>query len=69
MPVLDLMLDTQGEAHLWTASTLSGLQHAVRDDDRWAFVSAWGVPGDGRHVRHAEPLAFDAVPLTRRNYK
>jgi len=42
---------------------------AVRDDDRWAFVSAWGVPGDGRHVRHAEPLAFDAVPLTRRNYK
>ena len=42
---------------------------AVRDDERWAFVSAWGVPGDGRHVRHAEPLTFDAVPLTRRNYK
>ena len=42
---------------------------AVRDDDLWAFVSAWGVPGDGRHVRHAEPLNFEAVPLTRRNYK
>ena len=42
---------------------------ALRDDDLWAFVSAWGVPGDGRYVRHAEPLTFDAVPLTRRNYK
>lgn len=42
---------------------------ALRDDDLWAFVSAWGVPGDGRFVRHAEPLTFDAVPLTRRNYK
>lgn len=42
---------------------------ALRDDDRWAFVSAWAVPGDGRFVRHAEPLTFDAVPLTRRNYK
>ncbi|MGP7959341.1 fumarate reductase/succinate dehydrogenase flavoprotein subunit [Sanguibacter sp. A247] len=42
---------------------------AMRDDELWAFVSAWGVPGDGRFVRHAEPLTFDAVPLTRRNYK
>ena len=42
---------------------------ALRDDDRWAFVSAWEVPGDGRFVRHAEPLTFDAVPLTRRNYR
>ncbi|QIK84774.1 fumarate reductase/succinate dehydrogenase flavoprotein subunit [Sanguibacter sp. HDW7] len=42
---------------------------ALRDDNLWAFVSAWGVPGDGRFVRHAEPLNFDAVPLTRRNYK
>lgn len=41
---------------------------AVRDDDHWAFVSAWQVPGDGRFVRHHEPLAFEAVPLDTRNY-
>jgi glutamate synthase (NADPH/NADH) large chain len=33
-------LRTQGEAHLWTASTLSGLQRAVRDDDGDGYA-AW----------------------------
>ncbi len=42
---------------------------AARDDERWSFVSAWEVPGDGRFVRHHEPLAFDAVPLQTRSYR
>ena len=42
---------------------------AARDDDLWAFVSAWEVPGDGTFVRHHEPLTFDAVPLQKRNYR
>lgn len=47
---------------------------AQRDDENWAFVSAWEhVPGTPEHPgtprRHAEPLSFEAVPLQTRNYK
>ncbi|MEX5274326.1 fumarate reductase/succinate dehydrogenase flavoprotein subunit [Kocuria sp. CPCC 205235] len=47
---------------------------AQRDDENWAFVSAWEhVPGTPEHpgapIRHAEPLSFEAVPLQTRNYK
>ncbi|MCC2317442.1 fumarate reductase/succinate dehydrogenase flavoprotein subunit [Cellulomonas chengniuliangii] len=42
---------------------------AARDDELWAFVSAWEAPGDGTFVRHHEPLSFDAVPLQKRNYR
>ena len=41
---------------------------AVRDDKHWAFASAWQIAPDGGFVRHHEPLAFDAVPLTTRTY-
>lgn len=46
---------------------------AQRDDENWAFVSAWEhVPGTAEHpgkpVRHTEPLYFEAVPLQTRNY-
>ncbi|WLP89674.1 fumarate reductase/succinate dehydrogenase flavoprotein subunit [Gordonia sp. NB41Y] len=42
---------------------------ARRDDDHWCAVSAWETTTDGRHIRHREPLAFDAVPLQTRNYQ
>ena len=47
---------------------------AQRDDENWAFVSAWEhVPGTPEHpgtpIRHAEPLSFETVPLQTRNYK
>ncbi|NDK90693.1 fumarate reductase/succinate dehydrogenase flavoprotein subunit [Gordonia desulfuricans] len=42
---------------------------ARRDDDHWCAVSAWETTADGRHIRHREPLAFDAVPLQTRNYQ
>lgn len=41
---------------------------AVRDDKHWAFASAWRIAPDGGFTRHHEPLNFDAVPLTTRNY-
>lgn len=41
---------------------------AVRDDEHWTFASAWEVLHEGGFVRHHEPLAFDAVPLTTRDY-
>ena len=50
---------------------------AQRDDEGWAFCSAWGAAGEeqgtGAHdltfTRHAEPLEFTAVPLATRSYK
>ena len=42
---------------------------AVRNDDDWAFVSAWETQADGHHVRHHEPLDFTAVPLQTRDYR
>ncbi len=41
---------------------------ALRDDERWCFVSAWEHHPDGTPVRHDEALAFSAVPLATRNY-
>lgn len=49
-----------------------------RDDDNWAFVSAWQTDGAPQgttsdhaleFTRHMEPLEFTAIPLARRNYK
>ncbi|HIW67011.1 MAG TPA: fumarate reductase/succinate dehydrogenase flavoprotein subunit [Candidatus Dietzia merdigallinarum] len=47
---------------------------ALRRDDLWAFVSAWASDGDDRggprsFTRHAEPLEFEAVTLTSRDYR
>ncbi|GAB89970.1 fumarate reductase/succinate dehydrogenase flavoprotein subunit [Gordonia rhizosphera] len=42
---------------------------ALRDDDRWCFVSAWETTADGYRIRHREPLSFSAVPLQTRNYR
>jgi succinate dehydrogenase / fumarate reductase flavoprotein subunit len=43
---------------------------AKRDDDNFAFVSAWEYKGDGaEHELHKEELTFDNVPLTTRSYK
>ncbi|WP_042329864.1 fumarate reductase/succinate dehydrogenase flavoprotein subunit [Dietzia sp. UCD-THP] len=47
---------------------------ALRRDDQWRFVSAWGSEGDDRggprtFTRHAEPLDFAAVELTTRDYR
>ncbi|WP_370328088.1 fumarate reductase/succinate dehydrogenase flavoprotein subunit [Euzebya sp.] len=42
---------------------------AQRDDDRWAFASAWETPADGGPpIRHDEALTFSAVPLQTRSY-
>ena len=47
---------------------------ALRRDEDWCFASAWGSEGDDRggprtFTRHAEPLRFTAVGLTRRDYR
>ena len=43
---------------------------ARRDDENYAFVSAWQWTGeDSPPTRHMEPLEFDYVALTQRSYK
>jgi len=45
---------------------------ALRDDENFAAVFAWEFPGNGEITRpklHREPLHFDTVQLTQRNYK
>jgi succinate dehydrogenase / fumarate reductase flavoprotein subunit len=43
---------------------------ARRDDENFAFVSAWQWTGeDAPPIRHTEPLEFDYVALTQRSYK
>jgi succinate dehydrogenase / fumarate reductase, flavoprotein subunit len=43
---------------------------ALRDDERFSFVSAWEWTGEGEVPhRHAEPLTFEHVKLTQRSYK
>lgn len=43
---------------------------AQRDDENYAFVSAWEFKGDGQTpVRHKEPLSFEYVKPAQRSYK
>jgi succinate dehydrogenase / fumarate reductase, flavoprotein subunit len=42
---------------------------AKRDDENFAFVSAWEHQGDGKATLHKEPLTFEEVKLTQRSYK
>lgn len=51
------------EEHQWPDG------EAKRDDERWAFASAWERRPDGRYVRHHEPLTFQSLPLSTRSYR
>jgi succinate dehydrogenase / fumarate reductase flavoprotein subunit len=43
---------------------------ALRDDEHFAYVAAWGWTGKGREpALHKEPLDFEYVKLTQRSYK
>ena len=43
---------------------------ALRDDDEFAYVSAWEFAGDDRRpILHKEPLTYDYVELKQRSYK
>jgi succinate dehydrogenase / fumarate reductase, flavoprotein subunit len=43
---------------------------ALRDDDAFAYVSAWEYQGDEQEAKlHKEELIFESVKLTQRSYK
>ncbi len=42
---------------------------AKRNDDEYAYVSAWEYKGESNWELNKEPLEFDVVKLTQRSYK
>ncbi|HUF31134.1 MAG TPA: fumarate reductase/succinate dehydrogenase flavoprotein subunit [Gemmatimonadaceae bacterium] len=43
---------------------------ALRDDERFTFVSAWEFAGENQHpILNKEPLSFEYVKLAQRSYK
>ncbi len=43
---------------------------ALRDDDDFAYVSAWEFAGENhRPILHKEPLVYDYVEMKQRSYK
>ncbi len=42
---------------------------ALRNDDQFAYVSAWENKGDGKYELHKEELIFDVVHPSARSYK
>jgi succinate dehydrogenase / fumarate reductase flavoprotein subunit len=42
---------------------------ALRQDDEFAYVSAWEYAGEGKPVLHKEPLVYEYVEMKQRSYK
>lgn len=42
---------------------------ALRDDENFAFVSAWEFKGDGNFELHKEPLIYENIKIAQRSYK
>lgn len=42
---------------------------ALRDDEKYMYVSAWEYKGDSDYVLHAQPLNYEVVKPTQRSYK
>ncbi|MDK9695353.1 MAG: glutamate synthase large subunit [Siculibacillus sp.] len=81
-PVLASMLDVggeyaqrmRGEAHVWTAGTIAGLQHAVRSNSFEKFQAEFSKPIDEQNerfttirglfrIKSAEEIGQTAIPL------
>lgn len=65
-------LDREESAGAHFRSEFQDRGEARRNDEEWAFASAWETHknegGPLSFVRHAEPLEFTAVPLATRSY-
>ena len=42
---------------------------AMRDDANYMYVSAWEFKGESNWELHKEPLLYDVVKPSQRNYK
>ncbi len=65
-------LDREESAGAHFRSEYQDEGEARRNDEKWAFASAWQTAKDDRgrltFIRNAEPLTFSAVPLATRSY-
>lgn len=42
---------------------------ALRDDENFAYVSAWEFKGDSQYELHREDLKYDNIKIASRSYK
>jgi len=42
---------------------------ALRDDENFMYVAAWEFKGDSNWELHKEPLQYEVIKPTQRNYK
>ncbi len=42
---------------------------ALRNDEEFAYVSAWEYAGEGKPILHKEPLEYEYVEMKQRSYK
>ncbi|MGP3931528.1 fumarate reductase/succinate dehydrogenase flavoprotein subunit [Nonomuraea sp. KM88] len=65
---LDALVRTESCGGHFRAESQDSDGEALRDDDRFAHVSAWERTPDGP-VLHKEPLEYEYVKMTQRSYK
>jgi succinate dehydrogenase / fumarate reductase flavoprotein subunit len=67
---LDALLRTESCGGHFREESQTEEGEAMRDDDNFAFVSAWEYAGDGQDpILHKEELVFENVKLVQRSYK
>lgn len=66
---LDALVRTESCGGHFRAESQDADGEALRDDEKFAHVSAWEHSPDGVPVLHKEPLEYEYVKMTQRSYK
>ena len=66
---LDALVRTESCGGHFRAESQDADGEALRDDERFAHVSAWEHSPTGEPVLHKEPLEYDYVKMSQRSYK
>jgi succinate dehydrogenase / fumarate reductase flavoprotein subunit len=66
---LDALVRSESCGGHFRAESQDADGEALRDDDRFAHVSAWEYSPSGEPVLHKEPLEYEYVKMTQRSYK
>ncbi|MFI9594148.1 fumarate reductase/succinate dehydrogenase flavoprotein subunit [Nonomuraea sp. NPDC052265] len=66
---LDALVRTESCGGHFRAESQDPDGEALRDDERFAHVSAWERTPSGETVLHKEPLEYEYVKMTQRSYK
>ncbi len=67
---IDALVRTESCGAHFRAESQTDEGEALRDDENFSYVAAWGFAGDGiPPVLRKEDLKFDSVKMTQRSYK